>query len=164
MGGIPGTLHLTEVSAQVSFTSTGDKLVFTPGRPINVIRWGLVADALIDVGAGMIVACDFRPTAGSDASRTNGSVSSGVDTAGGTISTSTTDVAAGAGLFHDVVAAGYFQVNPGEQIVIEVTDAADTAGTGYVFIEYIPQPFQGEASSGLDNIANRIFNMTQKAS
>lgn len=158
------SLHLTEVSAQVDFTTTGDKFELTPGRPVTVIRWGVIANALIDVGAGMVVAMDFRPTIGSDASRVNGSVAAGVDTAGGTLSTSTTDVAAGTGIYHNVVVADGFQIDPGESAVFEVTDAADTAGTGYIFVEYVEAPFQGEGATGVANAANRIANMTKKAS
>ena len=164
MSAVGQNLHLTEVSGQVTFTTTGDKFEFTPGRPVNVIRWGIIANALIDVGAGMIVTMDFRPTVGSDASRVNGSVASGVDTAGGTLSTSTTDVAAGDGIYHDVVAANGFQIDPGESAVFEVTDAADTAGTGYIFVEYEELPFQGAGAAGVAGDSNRVFHMTKKAS
>ena len=149
-----GINHVQRELAGVDFTTTGDKWVLTPARPINIIRWGIVADALIDVGAGMVVALDFRPTAGSDSGRVNGATSSGRDTAGGTLSTGTTDVAAGSGSYRDLVPVaasglsatgtgeyGGFQVDPGEQAVFEVTDAADTAGSsGVLFVEYVTMP------------------------
>lgn len=149
------------VSGQVALTTTGDKFIFTPAAPCYITRWGVIADALIDVGAGMILAGDHRIDAGTDTGRVNGSVSSGVDTAGGTLSTSTTDVPQGNGLYHTL--SSPFLVVPGEQFVIECTDAADTAGTGLLFIEYAEAAFQGD--SGLTSrLTNPLYNMTSKAS
>lgn len=135
----------------VVFTSTGDKYIFTPANPIDVYRWGLITNALLDVGAGFVLALDFRPTAGSDTNRVEMS----------TISTGTTDVAAGKMVYNQAIGAdndgetaedgtlrnvaptGPIECDPGEELVIEVTNAADTAGTGYVFIEYVELPAQG---------------------
>ena len=152
------------VSAQVALNSTGDKFTFTPGGPVNIVRWGVIADALIDVGAGAVFTLDYRPTAGSDTGRVNGSTSAGDDTAGGSLSTGTTDVAAGKGIYREVnQVPGPFKLAPGEQAVFEVTDAADTAGTGFVFIEYEVEGFTGDPA--LTTLAqNRIVNMTKKAS
>ncbi len=136
-------------TAQVDLTSTGDTIVLTPGVPIDVLRWGIVADALIDVGAGMTVSLDHRVTAGSDTGRVE------IDSF-----SQTTDIAAGAGVSRrltDEAAAttavdgstvntggtSPYEVDPGEQLVFDVDDAADTAGTGYVFIEYLVKPAQG---------------------
>ena len=136
----------TDISSQVTLNSTGDKYTFTPVMPIDVKRWGFIADVLVDVGAGLTVAMDHRPTAGSDTGRVE------VDTI-----VRTSDVAAGKGLvtevvlpvsqvtaedgsLRDVSGTGPFQVDPGEQLVFEVTDAADTAGTGLFFLEYYELP------------------------
>ena len=155
-------MHLTEVSAQISVATTGDKFTFTPGRPVDIVRWGIIADVLIDVGVGMTIAADHRITAGSDTGRVNAAV--------GTI-TDTDDIAQGDGVYTENVSplitarpTETFRVDPGEQVVFEVTDAADTAGTGHIFIEYRQIPFVGDANvaAGLDS--NRIAGFTKVTS
>ncbi len=151
--------HKTEVSAQVTLNSTGDKMTFTPAFPVNIVRWGIIADALIDVGAGMTIKADWRPTAGSDSSRSDGTC--------GDI-TVTADISQGQGAYTEECAdpsttavPAKFSVDPGEQIVFQVTDAADTAGTGILFVEYEALPFVGDDNVTADSFANRIDNMTQ---
>lgn len=148
--------RLTETSAQISVNSTGDKMTFTPARPVNIIRWGIIADALIDVGTGMTIKADHRPTAGSDASRGDGDV--------GDI-TVTTDILQGKGAYtEEVSGAGTkqkFQVDPGEQVVFQVTDAADTAGTGIIFVEYEEEGFSGGLPGVALSLSNRISNLTK---
>ncbi len=146
----------------VVFTSTGDKFIYTPLNPVDVLRWGLITNALLDVGAGFVLALDYRPTAGSDTNRAEKS----------TISTGSTDVAAGKVVFNMAVGAdtdgetaedgttrfvgptGPVQVDPGSELVIEVTDAADTAGTGYVFLEVLEH----------DPVGTRAANLIEKTS
>ena len=98
----------TEVFAQASMTVAADINTFTPARPVNIIRWGVIADALIDVGAGMTIKADHRPTAGSDTGRGDGNV--------GDI-TVTSDIAQGDGAYtEEVSGAGTkqkFKVDPG---------------------------------------------------
>lgn len=158
------TQRRSEVSPQVTLTSTGDKMVFTPSSPVNIVRWGVIADALIDVGAGMTIKADHRPTAGTDTSRGDGDV--------GDV-TVTADIAQGAGAYTEEVgtpAAGTvadpliaqkFEVDPGEQVVFEVTDAADTAGTGHIFLEFELLPFVGDDNVTAGTFSNRVANMTQ---
>ncbi len=144
----------SEVSSQQDLTATGDKFTFTPARPVNIIRWGVIADALIDVGVGMTIKADFRPTAGSDTGRGDGNV--------GDI-TVTADIAQGKGAYtEEVSGAGTkqkFQVDPGEQVVFQVTDAADTAGTGLIFVEYEEEGFQGDTNVTVGDLSNRIGNL-----
>ena len=155
-------MHFTETSAQIAVNSTGDKFSFTPGRPVNIVRWGIIADALIDVGVGMTIAADHRPTITSDTGRGDGDV--------GTITT-TADIAQGDGIYTETVSPDVtgktlqtFRVDPGEQVVFQVTDAADTAGTGIIFVEYRQLPFVGDANvaAGLDS--NRIAGFTKVTS
>ncbi len=152
------TQRRVEVSAQVTLNSTGDKMTFTPGVPVNIIRWGVIADALIDVGAGFTIKADWRPTAGSDSSRSDGTC--------GDI-TVTADISQGQGAYTeecatpDAGAPAKFEVDPGEQLVFQVTDAADTSGTGLIFIEYELLPFVGDDNTTNDGAANRIDNMTK---
>lgn len=130
------------VTASLALTTTGDKATFAPGQPINVRRIAVIANALIDVGAGMTIKVDHRPTAGSDTGRTDGIGKDLVVAA---------DIAQGKGEYAELPTE--FEVDPGEELVVQVTDAADTAGTGYVVIEYQRKPFTG----------TRIANMTKQA-
>lgn len=152
------------ISAQVALTTTGDKFTFSPAMPVNIVRWGVIADALIDVGAGMVIALDHRPLFGSDTGRVDGATAAGVDTAGGTLSTGTTDVPAGKGIYREVnQVPGPFKLDVGEQAVFQVTDAADTAGTGFLFVEYEVEGFNGDPGMTVAQ-GNRIGNMTKKLS
>jgi len=117
-------------SAQATLTTTGIKYTLTPSVPIDIIRWGVIADALIDVGAGMVLQARKRPTAGS---------ATGQSTIG-TLTTGATDVAAGT-LFNDELALPV-EIDPGGDAVIDVTDAADTAGTGILYFHYRQRAFQ----------------------
>ncbi len=153
------TQHRVEVSASVNMDSTGDKMTFTPATPVNIVRWGVIADTLIDVGAGMTIKADHRPTAGSDSSRGDGDV--------GDI-TVTADISQGTGAYTEECATaagtavpGKFEVDPGEQVVFQVTDAADTSGTGHIFVEYELLPFVGDSNVTAGEFSNRIDNMTQ---
>lgn len=149
----------TVVSAQIALNSTGDKATFTFARPVDIVRWGIIADALIDVGVTMVVKLDHRPTAGSDTNRTDG-IPDGTTTKN--ITTGTTDIAQGKVAVVNL--ATPFSVDPGEQVVAQVTDAADTAGTGIVFIEYIPKPFAGDTTlpSAQSEFSNRIANVVME--
>ncbi len=145
----------TVVSAQVSMTSLADVYTLTPGKPINIVRWGIIADALIDVGAGLTVKADHRIDAGTDTGRTDGTV--------GDI-TVTADILQGDGVYTEDVSGAAdktpFEVDPGEEVVFEVTDIADTAGTGMIFVEYEELPFVGDANATAGSFSNRIGNMT----
>jgi hypothetical protein len=152
--------YLHDVSLEVDFTSTGDKMIFTPPVPVDIIRWGVIANALIDVGAGMVVKGDFRPTSGSDGSRGDGDVGDitlGVDA----------DIAQGEGAYTGRVNPGLtgdaqktpFQVDPGEEVVFQVTDAADTAGTGLIWVQYQARAFVGDSAVTAGTASNRIANM-----
>lgn len=168
------------------FESAADTTaIFRPSTPVTVFRWGFMNsdDGIIDVGTTMIVALDWRPTAGSDTGRVELS----------TITTGTTDVAVGTGLYsefgaveiggvlpaattgvdgstvhaalsgswQDNTVLGYpIKVNPGEELVFEVTNAADTnADLVTCFLHYIQEPFVNG-----DGTALRLAHMTKKAS
>lgn len=156
-------LTADRTTAPIDFTATAAdiKFAFAPGVPIDVMRFGVIAKTLIDVGAGMVL------TLGKTAVLTDLSAPTNV----ATLSTGTTDVAANKVIYRDVVTAvaqatasdgsltnvkptGPLEVNPGEAVIITLTDVADTAGTGWVFIEYVEKPFAG----------TRISNATKKTS
>lgn len=147
----------------VDFNATGDKFIITPAAPIDIYRYGAVFDAATDPDAGgFVLALDWRPTAGSDSSRAEIMTLTRADA-----ETS----AAGTGIYGKVVVAvaqatgsdgslvnvgpsGPLEVDPGEQAVIEVTNAVGAASTGYVWVEYVQHPFAG----------SRIANMTEETS
>ena len=144
-----GGNYLHFFGAQDDLTATGDGAVFAPGSPVEIIRWGIIADALIDVGAGMIVKLDKVDSAGSRGDGDVGSI------------TTTVDIAAQDGIYTENVSPGVtahptepHKLIPGERVVVQVTDAADTAGTGFPFIEYRKLPFVGDSASPVDDLAN----------
>ena len=137
-------------SAQVTLTTAADKFTYTPSVPVDIIRWGVIADALIDVGVGMTIKLDHRPTAGSDTARTDG--------LGGKDLVTTVDIAAGDGGYVEPDAP--FQVDPGEEVVFQVTDQADTAGTGMLFLHVQPRPFVGDPTATAGGPSNRIAGFT----
>lgn len=151
--------RFTEISVQVAMTSLGDKMTFMSAVPVNIVRWGVIADSLIDVGAGFTIKGDHRPTAGSDSSRGDGDV--------GDI-TVTDDIAQGKGIYTEECATPAspaqptkFLLDPGEQVVFQITDIADTAGTGMIFVEYELEGFSGGLPAPALTLANRTSNMTQ---
>ncbi len=137
-----GFLYRTEVKNDVAVTATGDKFTFAPGCPIEIIRWGIIVKTKVDVGAGMTIKMDHRPTAGDDTSRTDGT--------GGADLTASADIAQGKGAY--VEPDKPFEVDPGEEVVFQVTDAADTAGEVHIFFMYQERPFQPPRIDNLKNV------------
>lgn len=128
-------LHRSEVEGSASsLTATADIFTFTPGEPVDIVGWGIIVTTASQVGTGMTVKGDKRPTAGSDTSRGDGDVGSLVVAAG-------EDKAAGKGWYKRLTKP--VELNPGQELVIEVTNAADTAGAGYAFVRYTPRPMSG---------------------
>ena len=142
-----GGNYILEQGAQDAANATGDGMVFAPGSPVEIIRWGFIADALVDVGVGMTVKLDKVDSAGSRGDGDVGSI------------TRTADVLAEDGIYTENVSplvtlhpTEPHRVIPGERLVMQVTDAADTAGTFLPFIEYRKLPFVGGAP--VDELAN----------
>lgn len=129
---------------------TGDVHTFMPGSPVEVIRWGVTAFLIIDVGVGMTVKADKTNSAGTRGDGDMGSI------------TVTADIAAQDGVYTENVSPDVtahptepHRLIPGESMTLQVTDAADTAGDGYFFIEYRKLPFVGGAP------VDELANMTQ---
>lgn len=137
----------------VDFNSTGDKYIYTPASKAEIYRFGFITDAAMDPDAGgFVLALDHRPTAGSDTNRAEKQTITRADAE---------TVAAGKLVYADVVIpvaeavqgdgsklnvgpAGPLVVMPGEQAVIEVTNAVGAASTGYVFLEVMELNFEIE--------------------
>ena len=160
--GVRRTVVLSpDVGADAGFAlaSTGDKAFWQPGQPVDIFRWGIIADGLVDVGVGLTVKLDVRPKVGTDTDRGDGD--------GGDI-TITADLAEGDGIYTEECTSaavtadspGILELDPGEEIVFQVTDAADTAGTGYFFIEFYERPFVGDSNVTAGDAANRIAGFT----
>lgn len=135
----------------VDFNATGDKFIYTPACKAEVYRFGFIADAAMDPDAGgFVLALDHRITAGSDTGRTEKQTITRADAE---------TVAAGKLVYADVIIpvaqaaqvdgslldvgpSGPLVVMPGEQVVIEVTNAVGAASTGYVFLEVMELAFE----------------------
>ena len=137
-----------------------DKAVFTPARPVNIVRWGYITTVVLG-DTLQVLAMDFLPTAGEfTTGRVEGAVAAGIDTAGGT-PTSGEATAVGQGRSHNVVPK--LLVDPGEAVVIEATTPS-ASGSYYIFIEYEEEGFSGGLPAVAGTAANRISNLTVKAS
>ena len=143
----------------MAFVTTEDKVAWAPTHPVDIVRWGYVVDTVLG-DTTLVAALDFRPTIGSDTNRVNGATNSTtfIDTAGGVL-TAVVATAVGKGEFHNVNPP--LQVDPGEEVVIELT-AAPASGNGFWFIEYEVQPFVGDTNVTAGDFSNRIANMTER--
>lgn len=134
MGSMLGQDLVAQLETAVSFVTTGDKFLFAPAEPIEIVRWGVLATA--NFGGSAVIALDKRITAGSDTGR--------LDAHGGTLSVGA--LAEGKGAYGEPTKAtdplGFLPVDPGEELVVEVTTGATTTGTAYAWIAYLPRPFQ----------------------
>ena len=140
----------------VDFNATGDKFIFTPVAPVDIYRFGFVTIEAMDPDAGgFVIALDKRITVGSDTGRTEVV----------TITRADADtVAAGKVVYKDVILpvaqatgddgvslvnvgpSGPLSLVPGDEAVIEVTNAVGAVSTGYVWIEYAQHGFNISAS------------------
>lgn len=143
------------VSAQINWAGTGDKFSIAPASPIAIVRWGTINNGTTVVGSGKFTG-DLRVTAGSDSGRVTGSIASGVDTQGGTLTPAAT--AAGKGNYHNLSQPCI--VCPGQEFVI-TQSVTLTSGTGYLWVEFAQLPFQGDAALTSLQDANLIFNLTK---
>lgn len=138
----------------VDFNATGDKFIFTPPVKCLIYKWGLITiEELNPDAGGFVLALDHRTAAGSDTGRTEKA----------TITLADAEVVAAASVvYNEPVLAqsavtlsgqgisdhlfyeaprGPVEVNPGEEAVIEVTNAVGAVSTGYVWLEYAQMPF-----------------------
>lgn len=143
----------TGANGPIDFTATAAdvKFIFTPARPIDVVRWGYIVTTAKDATA-MAFTLSRRPTAGSASSKVViGTITDSAARAAGSVvyqepgelatDAATQDVAEDGSKRH-VSPAGLFHVIPGQELSMELTDVAAT-GAGYVFIEYLEYPFAG---------------------
>lgn len=150
MSGFLGFLHKTVQApaegsnSYVSVTTSGDKLIYSPSRPVQIVRWGFIATTTVnDATNALKLRGDVRVTAGTDTGRVNGATttvasSSGYnaagqpalfsDTSGGTLTltASASQVAAGKGVYHNVNP----QVAPAGSTVYPNPDTVAAAGAG----------------------------------
>ncbi len=175
----------------IVFTTTGDKFAFRTSRPVDIVRWGFIASVDVNVGARLTITADFRVNVGEDTGRINGDAAGGmgvIDLGTSAVPAHTTgDVLVGTGVYTNFVSsAGItlqaaaadntkteapFELDPGEEIVFEVTDAADTTGTGYMFVHYVPRGFHDNSldatktptAGGTATPTNRAGHMSEVA-
>lgn len=150
----------------VDFNATGDKFILTMPVPILIYRWGFITIAAMDPDAGgFVIALDKRITVGSDTGRvelTNITRADADTVAAGTVvanevvlpvAEAAGDDALAGGAGHpqtsvvNVGPNGPARIEPGEEVVIEVTNAVGAASTGYVWIEYAQLGFQADTAA-----------------
>lgn len=125
---------VTSVTAQTLSTSA-TIMTFIPGRPVDLVRVGVVITTATTVAATRITV-QRRPVAGTASNQV-------------TLMEFNVPVAA-AGTVHyaDIPSRVAAEVNPGEDITV-ATDGGSTAGAGLVFIEHFPRSFQGSRNAAV---------------
>lgn len=141
--GTPGVVVFTATAADVKF-------IFTPSRPIDVIRWGVIFTVAKDA-TSMALTLSRRPIAGLATSKVV--ISTLTDTAaraagvviyqepGSLTTAAATQSTAEDGTLRNVDPVGPYHVALGQELSVELTDVADVSGQGYIFIEYLEYPF-----------------------
>lgn len=136
-----------EVSGpDTDLNSGADVLTIAPMKPIEVLRFGFIVDNGTDSGTDLVLSLDKRPTAGTDTDREELA----------TLQPSAT-VTQGDGRYFDLTSR--LEVNPGEELIVEVKTVAGVASTGRVFAEYVEYPFQHTSA---DSTEDRLGNMTEE--
>ena len=112
-------------------SAAGDKLVLSPAVPIEVLEFGFLLTAAVDdtAGDGMVAKLDKRPTAGSETGRGDG------DAGVMTLTQAQAD-ALEAGEVARSRPDSPALIYPGEEAVLQLTDAVAVSGTGIPFIVY----------------------------
>jgi hypothetical protein len=141
--GTPGPVVLTATAADV-------KYIFTPARPIDLIRWGYIVTTAKDA-TSMVLTLSKRPNAGSATSKAViGTITDAAARAvgdvvyqePGTLTTAAATQSTGSdGSLVSVDPVGPYHFSVGQELSIELTDVADATGAAYLFIEYLEYPF-----------------------
>lgn len=131
-------------TAEVAIDSTGDKATYTPGAPVDIVRVGIVGTTSYTHGSGAIVKVDKNASDG-DGTYTRGD---------GDVAEVTVDSGFNAGLVNYVDLDEPVELDPGDQAIVQVTQAA-SAGDGVVFMEYRKRPFvSGSPAADEDRLVN----------
>jgi hypothetical protein len=135
--------------------STGVVAVMNFGAPIEVLAMGIVVDdnELLDVGNGFTITLKKYVVPGSSTNAvTLGTISSAADVAKGSVVINRLqagdvdgETAEDGSIRYEsprnnVDGGNKFIVGFGEQLVWDLTDAADTSGKGQVFVQYVQLP------------------------
>lgn len=118
-------------SDEVAIDSTGDKFTWTPATPVRIIRAGVTGTSSYTHGSGAVIALDKNASDG-DGSYTRGDADIGEITVNSGFDQ---------GLVNYIKPDERLEMVPGDQLIIEVTQAAN-AGDGVVWVEYQKLPFQ----------------------
>jgi hypothetical protein len=161
-------------------TGTGDALSFKPARPVIVTDWGVIVTTALS-GSNGKATCNLRPTAGSTSGQTVGSTASSTGPIGQTITTDTAGgqitlaplgagnvylhrvrpapgISASGNGFTGQTASQGLQVNPGQEVAVNVGTGVGTAGAVVAFITYYELPETGDASA--PGSVNALANVT----
>jgi len=134
------------VSPVAALDAAADAITFTPAVPIDIKRWGYIVSETAKDATACTVALDHRPTAGSETGRVEVDtivLATALALGKGVVKELILPVAqvtAEDGSLRDVSGTGPFQVDPGEEVIFEVTDAAVTGDVVY-FLEYYELPY-----------------------
>lgn len=115
-----------ETASDTDVSSAADKLTFSPAVAAEILEFGyIVTTAFVDAAGGLVLKADIRPTAGSDSSRGDGDA--------GVMTLTSAQANKAAGKVVRTRPASPAIVYPGQQVVLQLTTAADS-GAGLAFI------------------------------
>lgn len=129
MGTDQGLYRVVEAAVADASAGAADAVVITPAAPIDVVGFGWITTTAL-VGTSMVLDLSHRPTAGSDTGRDQ---QIDID---GTSNDGTMTIAASVGGLHHYKAVDEFEVDVGEQIIVDRSTAIGTSGAGVVYIRY----------------------------
>jgi hypothetical protein len=149
----------TFVSAVAALDATADAITFAPAQPIDIKRWGYIMTETLKDASACTVALDHRVTAGTDTGRLEIDtivLATGLALGKGVVKELVLPVAEESGSStedgstRNVSGTGPLQVDPGEEVIFQVTDAASTGDVTF-FLEYYELPINLD-SRNTDNI------------
>lgn len=120
-------VDLTSGTATLDLTSTGDKAVWGVGLVPHIVRAAAIVINATPGDAG-VVKGDLRPTRGSDTSRTDGTVFTINMATSHTFTAGTTRKI----IYH--VPSSPVTVMPGQEVVVEVTDASASVNAAKMYL------------------------------
>ncbi len=144
----------TGANGPVAFTATGDKFILSRPNPFTLVRYGIIWNAAKDATA-FIMNADLRITAGTDTGRVNDYVpalsdalarAAGVVVSKDVLGPNPNSSTGSDGSLVNVARGIIANVDPGQELVFEVTDAA-VSGTGYIFAEIVEMDENGSRAA-----------------
>lgn len=160
---------LADGSGHVNLNTTGVKMRFAPGSPVQVLHWGFIPDSAFTTAAVFKLSLQREATiAGAATTLDTLTVGTGVVVANGVgyyrdahvpVAQST-----GSDGSLDNVADTLLTANPGQDLIINVDTAAGATATGLVFMQYVDKAFIDKVGADVSGTPAQVTLFIKKAS